>query len=134
MQHTSGLGLFWSLSADALLEELKTSAAGLTQAEALQRLAQYGMNRIRARKRTDSLTLFLAQFKSPIIIILLFAAGLSVLLGDATDAAIIIVIVFASGVLGFWQERGATDAVEKLRTPLAKTITMMIAASVASPS
>jgi Mg2+-importing ATPase len=97
-----------------LLEELKTSAAGLTQAEALQRLAQYGMNRIRARKRTDSLTLFLAQFKSPIIIILLFAAGLSVLLGDATDAAIIIVIVFASGVLGFWQERGATDAVEKL--------------------
>jgi P-type Mg2+ transporter len=114
MQHTSGLTLFWSLSADALLEELKTSAAGLTQAEALQRLAQYGMNRIRARKRTDSLTLFLAQFKSPIIIILLFAAGLSVLLGDATDAAIIIVIVFASGVLGFWQERGATDAVEKL--------------------
>jgi Mg2+-importing ATPase len=82
--------------------------------EAQKRLAHYGLNRIKAKRRTDSLTLFVAQFKSPIIIILLFAAGLSFLLGDVTDALIIVAIVFISGVLGFWQERGATDAVEKL--------------------
>jgi P-type Mg2+ transporter len=105
---------FWTLSTEALFDELKASAAGLTYEEAQQRLAQYGLNRIKAKKRTDSLTLFLTQFKSPIIVILLFAAGMSVLLGDATDAAIIIAIVFISGILGFWQERGATDAVEKL--------------------
>ena len=60
--------------------------------------------------------LFLAQFKSPIILILLFAAGLSLFLRDPADAFIILAIVFVSGLLGFWQERGAADAVEKLLT------------------
>jgi P-type Mg2+ transporter len=105
---------FWSLSAAALLRELQTSAAGLTSAEAQERLARYGLNRLKAKSRSDSLTLFLGQFKSPIILILLFAAALSLFLGDASDASIIIAIVFVSGLLGFWQERGATDAVEKL--------------------
>jgi Mg2+-importing ATPase len=105
---------FWSRRSAALLEDLQASAQGLTSADAQERLARYGLNRIKAKRRTDSLTLFLAQFKSPIILILLFAAGMSLSLRDAPDAAIIIAIVFVSGVLGFWQERGATDAVEKL--------------------
>ena len=108
------LSLFWTLSAEVLLAELGASAAGLTREQARQRFAHYGPNRIKAQRRTDSLTLFLAQFKSPIIIILLFAAGMSVLLGDSTNALIIIAIVFVSGLLGFWQERGATDAVQEL--------------------
>jgi P-type Mg2+ transporter len=108
------LASFWSLSSEALFEELKASATGLTREEAQRRLAQYELNRIKAKRRTDSLTLFLAQFKSPIILILLFAAGISLLLRVAPDASIIIAIVVVSGVLGFWQERGATDAVEKL--------------------
>ena len=108
------LASFCSLSTEALLEELKASVTGLTNEEAQRRIAQYGLNRIKAKSRTDSLTLFLAQFKSPIILILLFAAAMSLLLRDAPDASIIIAIVFVSGVLGFWQERGATDAVEKL--------------------
>ena len=108
------LASFWSFSAEALLEELHASTAGLTSEDAQRRLAQYGLNRIKAKSRTDSLALFLAQFKSPIILILLFAAGLSLLLRNATDASIIVAIVFISGLLGFWQERGATDAVEKL--------------------
>ena len=105
---------FWSLPAAALLQELQTSPQGLTNAEAQQRLARHGLNRIKAKSRTDALTLFLAQFKSPIIVILLFAAGLSLFLRDAADAVIILAIVFVSGLLGFWQEKGATDAVEKL--------------------
>ena len=108
------LASFWSLSTEALFVELNASAAGLTNEEARRRLAQYGLNRIRAKSRTDSLTLFLAQFKSPIILILLFAAGMSLLLRDAPDASIIIAIVLVSGILGFWQERGAADAVAKL--------------------
>jgi P-type Mg2+ transporter len=88
--------------------------AGLTSAEALRRLAHYGLNRIKPRRPSDSLALLLAQFKSPIILILLFAAGLSVFLRDPTDALIILSIVLVSGLLGFWQEKGATDAVAKL--------------------
>ena len=105
---------FWSLSAAELLQELQTSPQGLTSAEAQERLGRYGLNRLKAKSRTDWLALFLAQFKSPIILILLFAAGLSLFLRDAPDAFIIISIVLVSGLLGFWQERGATDAVEKL--------------------
>jgi Mg2+-importing ATPase len=108
------LTAFWTLPAAALVQELQTSPAGLTSAEARERLARYGLNRMKAKSRTDSVSLWLGQFKSPIVLILLFAAGLSLFLHDAIDAFIIISIVFVSALLGFWQERGATDAVEKL--------------------
>ncbi len=105
---------FWSISVPELLERLRTTPEGLTSDEARQRLIRFGANLLKPRKRTDALTLFLAQFKSPIILILLFAAGLSFFLQDPTDAVIILVIVLASGLLGFWQERGAADAIQKL--------------------
>jgi Mg2+-importing ATPase len=84
------LTAFWSVPTTDLFHDLQTSASGLTAAEAQQRLARYGLNRIEAKSRTDSLTLFVAQFKSPIILILLFAAGLSLFLHDPADASIII--------------------------------------------
>lgn len=105
---------FWSIPGSELLQKLETTPQGLTEEEAGKRLAQYGPNLLESRKKTDVLTLLLGQFKSPIILILLFAAGLSFFLGDPTDAAIILAIVMASGLLGFWQEHGASDAVEKL--------------------
>ncbi len=60
------------------------------------------------------LLLLLSQFKSPIILILIFSACLSLFLKDTIDAVIILAIVLVSGLLGFWQERGAADAVQKL--------------------
>jgi Mg2+-importing ATPase len=105
---------FWSLSAAEMLQQLQTAKEGLTDKEARQRLVRYGSNRLKPPKRSDVLTLLLAQFKSPIILILLFAIGLSFFLHDPADALIILAIVLASGLLGFWQERGATNAVEKL--------------------
>jgi P-type E1-E2 ATPase len=56
----------------------------------------------------------LGQFSSPIVLLLLGATAISLVLRDTTDAAIILVLVVASGLLGFWQERGAAGAVEKL--------------------
>jgi Mg2+-importing ATPase len=107
-------GEFWSVPAAELLDRLKTSAAGLTTAEARQRLALYGPNLLKSKRKTDSLTLLLAQFKSPIIIILLGAAILSYFLADKPDAIIICLIVVISSLLGFWQERGAANALAKL--------------------
>jgi Mg2+-importing ATPase len=108
------LKTFWSIAVDKLLEELQTTSKGLTDNEARIRLTRFGANLLRPRKRSDAFTLLLSQFKSPIILILLFAAVLSFFLRDPTDALIILAIVFVSGFLGFWQERGATDAVAKL--------------------
>ena len=97
-----------------LLQQLQTTPQGLTGDEVQQRLLRYGSNLLKPEKKSDALTLLLAQFKSPIILILIFAAGLSLFLHDPIDATIILVIVLVSGLLGFWQERGAVNAVEKL--------------------
>jgi P-type Mg2+ transporter len=108
------LQFFWRLSPDAVLTHLGVTGNGLSSAEAQRRLQLYGHNTLKPRKRNDSLVLLLGQFKSPIIIILLFATGLSFVLHDVTDALIILAIVLVSGLLGFWQERGAVNAVQKL--------------------
>jgi P-type Mg2+ transporter len=105
---------FWSTPADKLLQQLQSSPQGLTSQEVKIRLKQYGPNLLKPKKKSTALTLFLAQFQSPIILILIFAAGLSFFLNATTDALIILTIVLISGLLGFWQERGAADAVEKL--------------------
>ncbi len=105
---------FWSVAADEMLKQLQASANGLTSDEARNRLRRFGSNLLKPPKRSDILTLLLDQFKSPIILILLFATGLSFFLHDTVDAVIIVAIVLVSGLLGFWQERGAKNAVEKL--------------------
>src|SRR3990172_2429950 len=105
---------FWSLSATEMLTRLEATASGLTTDEAQKRLMRYGANRLKPPKRSDALTLLIAQFKSPIILILLFATGLSLFLHDPVDASIILTIVIISGLLGFWQEHSASNAVEKL--------------------
>ncbi len=105
---------FWSTPTSELLTGLQTTSHGLTSDEARKRLARYGSNLLKPKKKSDALTLLLAQFKSPIILILIFAAGLSFFLRDHPDAIIILTIVLVSGFLGFWQEKGAADAVKKL--------------------
>ncbi len=105
---------FWSIPSSDLIKQLDSSIGGLTSEEGRRRLESIGSNVLRKKKRTDSLTLFVSQFKSPIIIILLFASALSFFLSDQADALIILGIVLASGILGFWQERGAADALAKL--------------------
>jgi len=111
---TDPLKNFWSLPLDIVLAGLHVTGGGLDGVEARKRLQLYGYNTLKPKKRKDSLTLLVAQFKSPIIIILLFATGLSFVLRDVTDALIILAIIMISGFLGFWQERGAVNAVEQL--------------------
>jgi P-type Mg2+ transporter len=105
---------FWSIPADQILQEMKTSPQGLTETEARQRLQECGLNLLKPPKKSDALTILLGQFKSPIILILICAAGLSLFLQDPVDALIILIIVLVSGILGYWQERGAAEAVNKL--------------------
>jgi Mg2+-importing ATPase len=106
---------FWGISNTELLQQLGSSSQGLSRIEAKERLARFGANRFKTKTGTaDALPLLLAQYKSPIILLLLFAAGLSFALREHTDGLIIMVIVLFSGFLGFWQERGASRAVAKL--------------------
>ncbi len=105
---------FWSISEARMLQNLESKKEGLTGSEAQKRLALFGSNLLKPKKRSDWVTLLLSQFKSPVILILFFATALSFFLHDRVDAFIILSIVLISGLLGFWQEKGASNAVEKL--------------------
>jgi P-type Mg2+ transporter len=111
---TNSEDCYWSSSAVEQLRCLESSAEGLTSSEAARRLTVYGPNRLRPRRKDDWLSLLLAQFKSPITLILIGAAGLSFFLQDPVDATIILGIVLISALLGFWQEHSAANALKKL--------------------
>jgi P-type Mg2+ transporter len=105
---------FWNLSKEDAFKDLSCSAGGLSNDEAGTRSKQYGFNTFKARSRSSSILLFLLQFKSPLTLLLIAAALLSMGLGDFTDAIIILVIIVVSSFLGFWQEKGAANAVNEL--------------------
>jgi Mg2+-importing ATPase len=107
---------YWSLAPEQLLSALHTSRNGLQPADAEQRLKQYGLNTIRAQQQATALRLLLSQFKSPLVLILIFAAIVSGVVGEWVDAIIVIAIVLGSTILGFVQEYAASNAVEKLRS------------------
>jgi Mg2+-importing ATPase len=105
---------FWAVDAAEVLAGLESDPAGLTETEAERRLATEGANRLQPRHGTGVLHELLRQFSQPIVLILLVATALSLLLGDRVDALIILLIVALSGLLGFWQEHGATVTVARL--------------------
>ncbi len=104
---------YWSISIDDIFKRLSSAADGLSDADAKQRLDKLAVGK-GDHHDLHSLHLFIGQFKSPLILMLLFAAGLSFYLEDHADAIIIMGIVGVSGCLGFWQEWGAQDAVKKM--------------------
>ena len=98
---------------------------GLTTEEAQKRILQYGKNIIEEGKRVSPLKIFISQFTSPLIIILIIAALISFLIESQLDAILIGVIVLFSGVAGFFQEWKAEKTLEslkKLATPKAKVL------------
>ena len=108
------LPIFWNLPAPQVLEQLSSAPQGLSATQAETALARFGPNELRPTDRLSGLRLLLKQFASPITLILIAGAILSLFLGDVADATIILIIVVVSGVLGFWQEHGAANTVAKL--------------------
>src|SRR5512143_1091033 len=107
---------YWSLAPEQLLSALHASRNGLQPGDAEQRLKQYGLNTIGAQQQATALRLLLSQFKSPLVLILIFAAIISGIVGEWVDASIVLAIVLGSTILGFVQEYTASNAVAKLRS------------------
>ncbi|KQV36676.1 magnesium-translocating P-type ATPase [Rhizobium sp. Root1204] len=106
---------YWSRPASSLLSEMQTSIRGLSNDVAAQRLLQFGANRIEQQRHATALATFARQFRNPLVLILIFAAGVSALVGNGNEAVIIGLIVLASCVLSFTQEYSASRAMESLR-------------------
>jgi Mg2+-importing ATPase len=106
---------YWSKTADEVAGRLNSSAQGLSQAAAQEILKREGPNRIQSKEQITPLGLFIGQFKSPVVLILIFATIMSAFLRDWVNAVIILVIVMGSALLSFFQEYNANNAAEKLR-------------------
>ena len=121
-----------ALSSHRALEVLKSSPQGLGSEEAAKRLQEYGPNRIGIKKKTSPLQLFLNQFKSILVALLLLAAFVSLATSimnpeeaDFLDAVFIFIIVLANAIFGFLQEYKAERTIEeltKMAAPLATVI------------
>ena len=119
------LNPFWSQPLDRLLTSLNSSAAGLSSAEAARRLQQGGPNTLKAGQQVTALGLLLNQFKSPLVLILVFAVIVSAFAQEWIDATIILVIILSSSLLGFWQEYRASNAVAQLQARVTLKATVL---------
>jgi Mg2+-importing ATPase len=123
MLPTSGADAYWAKSGSALLADLGSGSTGLSQTEAERRLVVHGENRLVAQERTGTLRLLLRQYESPLVLILIFAASVSLVVQEWTEAAIILLIITGSTLLGFAQEHRASHAIRELRGRLALKVT-----------
>ena len=103
-----------------LQTKLGSSPEGLSQAEAEKRLAQYGPNEIE-EKKTNPLLKFLTYFWGPIPWMIEAAVVLSAVARHWPDFGIILVLLCANAVVGFWEERQAGNAIAALKAKLAIT-------------
>ncbi len=102
------------ISAENALQTLESRRSGLTDEEARERLLRYGPNELKAKKKVPPILIFLKQFLSPLIYILVAAAIVSVAVGHLIDAGVITVAILVGAIIGFVQETRAQKAMEAL--------------------
>ncbi len=110
---------YWQLPTSELLARLGSGPQGLSDAEAAARFARHGPNLLREEKGLSALRALAGQFRSPLVLILVFAAAISLVVRDWLEASIILAIVAGSAGLGAWQEYRASAAVRRLRARIA---------------
>ena len=109
-------GDYWSQSANQVLQSCDASAEGLSQREGRTRLKVFGLNSLVATQGSSVWSLALGQFKSPLVLILIVASGISMLATEWVNALVVLTIVLGSTLLGFSQEYVANHAINQLRS------------------
>ncbi len=111
---------FWMLSLSEVFKHLQTSEQGLSLTEVEKRIALFGLNTIEERKPLNRVKIFLKQFKSPLIFMLLIAGGITLALRDTKDSFFILLAAVVNAALGYYQEQKAETALEHLRSYVTK--------------
>ena len=122
MQGVESGKTYWSRRVEDLLAELGSRPEGLSTQDAAARLLRHGPNAVEDQRQPTWPALLMRQFESPLVLILVFGAGISLWVRDWVDAAIILTIILGSAVLGFAQEFRASVAITALRRRLALTV------------
>ena len=127
---------YHALEIKKIYKELDTDEKGLSESEAKERLAKYGENKIELETKISKWKIFINQFKNLPVILLIIAAIISIFLGSISkdaekkqeslfDAILIVLILVANAIFGFWQEYRAEKSIEalkKLTAPLARVL------------
>jgi Ca2+-transporting ATPase len=114
---------YYQLDTQEVLGHFRTSASGLTEGEAQERLRQYGPNKLSEEERVSRIKIFLRQFMSPLIYILLLAAVITAFLKEYIDTGVILAVLILNAIIGTIQEYRAAESVralKKLIVPKAK--------------
>jgi len=104
-----------ALSEKEVIEKLDSSKKGLAKKQVSDRLEEFGENKLKKTHRFNALKVLLEQFRSFLIIILIFAAVLSFFMHSWIDAVVIFAIILLNAGLGFFQEHKAEKAIENLK-------------------
>lgn len=96
-----------SLEIKDVFKKLDTRSEGLKQEEILFRQKEFGLNKLPSKKAPTYFIIFLKQFLSPLIYILIFAGLVSLILGETVDSIFIFAVIVLNSLLGTWQENKA---------------------------
>jgi Ca2+-transporting ATPase len=116
---------FHQLTPEEVLKHFSSTIEGLGEEEARTRLARYGPNEIRREHKISPAKIFLSQFSSFIVYILIAAVFISFILHEYIDSAVIIAILIVNAILGFFQEYRAEKAIESLKKMAALQATVI---------
>ncbi|MBU0957257.1 MAG: HAD-IC family P-type ATPase [Nanoarchaeota archaeon] len=106
---------YHSLKKEQVLKSLNTSPQGLTEKQARKRQETYGKNQIKDLYKINPLKIFLLQFKSFLIYILIAATILAIIISEYIDAIVIFAIIILNAIIGFTQQYKAEKSIIELR-------------------
>ena len=116
---------YYALEPEAVLAALNSKLEGLSQDEARARLEIHGPNELAQGQKISPVIIFVRQFLNLLMIILIIATGVSFLLGEHLDAWVILAIILACVILGFFQEYRAEKAAAALQQLAAPHATVL---------
>ena len=106
---------WYLLSQEQIFKKLNTSLRGLSLDEVQNRIKQYGFNVLPEKKPTSLVRLFFNQFNSPLIFILIIASFITYIIGETTDACIILAVLIFNAIVGTIQEGKAQNTLNALK-------------------
>lgn len=108
--------MWFNKSSEEIIKELSSNVInGLSSADAKSRLEKNGLNKLQGKKKKSTFQLFLSQINDAMIYILLVAAVISAIVGEISDAIIILIVIFVNAIIGVIQESKAEKALEALK-------------------
>ncbi|GAA0816592.1 cation-translocating P-type ATPase [Clostridium tertium] len=109
--------MWFNKSSEEIIKELSSNVInGLSSADAKLILEKNGPNKLQGKKKKSTFQLFLSQINDAMIYILLVAAVISAIVGEISDAIIILIVIFVNAIIGVIQESKAEKALEALKS------------------